>query len=78
MIKVGSIITLNGKYNYNVLFETVLNGDRYILLSNVDNIVDTCFYKNNKDTDLKLVNDLETIELLSNKFKEETEKLIEE
>lgn len=70
MLKEGSIITLGNNHKYNIIFSTILNNDNYIFVSNIDNIVDSCFYKANDEKHLELVKDNEIIEKLLQQYKE--------
>ena len=70
MIEEGNIITLGENHKYNVVFSTILNDENYIFLSNIDNIVDSCFYKVNGPNRLKLVKDNKIIDILLEKYKE--------
>ena len=70
MIKEGSVITLGNNHKYNVIFSTVLNNDNYIFVSNIDNLIDSCFYKANNEKRLELVKDSKIIDALLRQYKD--------
>ena len=70
MVKEGSIITLGNNHKYIVIFSTVFNNDNYIFVSNIDNIIDSCFYKANDEKHLELVKNNEIINVLLKQYKD--------
>lgn len=73
VFKEGSVITLENNYNYAVIFSTMYNNDNYIYVTNVDNFMDSKFYKNDNTGHLELVKDEETFLALLNIYKEKIE-----
>lgn len=66
MIEEGSILTLGKNHRYLVAFSTLLNNKNYIFVTNVDNMLDTCFYEYTGEDNLNLVtNEYLLKELLS-------------
>ena len=69
MIKENSIITLGKKYKYLVCYSVMINDINYILVSNVDNPLDTCFYEYLGGKNLNLIKDEKIINKLLEMYK---------
>lgn len=71
MIKENSIITLGKNHKYLVCYSTVIDDINYILVSNLDNPLDTCFYEYNGGKNLNLVKNQKIITKLLEMYEKE-------
>ena len=71
MIKENSIITLGKNHKYLVCYSVMINNINYILVSNIDNPLDTCFYEYTGGKNLNLIKDEEVINKLLEMYKKD-------
>ena len=69
MLEEGTIVKLGGLYEYVVVFSTMFDDSNYVFVTNVDFPDDSCFYKNNNDGKLELVEDMYTVLALTSLYK---------
>lgn len=71
MIEEGSILTLGENHRYLVAFSTMYDNKNYIFVTNVDNMLDTCFYEYTGGTNLSLVTNQKLLNKLLKEYKKE-------